>query len=159
LQNGSPSANGSINGSVNGNKFSPNGHNEEISIGSAGSLARRQSLWDDDLLSGKLNLAMCARARATCFTYRVCLPLLIEGEETDEEWTPLQRFLAANNLTSIQPILESEQIDLEALMLLTDMDIAALKLPLGPRRKLTNAIANRKKALNTPENVIKDSRL
>ncbi|RLU26527.1 hypothetical protein DMN91_000323 [Ooceraea biroi] len=133
LQNDSPSANGSTNGSINSNKFSPNGHNEEISIGSAGSLARRQSLWDEDLLS--------------------------EGEETDEEWTPLQRFLLANNLTSIQPILESEQIDLEALMLLTETDIAALKLPLGPRRKLTNAIANRKKALNTPENVIRDSRL
>ncbi|XP_012058051.1 PREDICTED: Usher syndrome type-1G protein homolog [Atta cephalotes] len=133
LQNSNLSANGSTNGSISSNKFSPNGHNEEISIGSAGSLARRQSLWDEDLLS--------------------------EGEETDEEWTPLQRFLVANNLTSIHPILESEQIDLEALMLLTETDIAALKLPLGPRRKLTNAIANRKKALNTPENVIKDSRL
>lgn len=133
LQNDSPSANGSTNGSISSNKFSPNGHNEEISIGSAGSLARRQSLWDEDLLS--------------------------EGEETDEEWTPLQRFLVANNLTSIQPILESEQIDLEALMLLTETDIAALKLPLGPRRKLTNAIANRKRALSTPENIIKDSRL
>lgn len=82
-----------------------------------------------------------------------------ESEETDEEWTPLQRFLVANNLTSIQSILESEQIDLEALMLLTETDIAALKLPLGPRRKLTNAIANRKKALSMPESVIKDSRL
>lgn len=27
-------------------------NNEEISIGSAGSLARRQSMWDDDRLSG-----------------------------------------------------------------------------------------------------------
>ncbi|XP_012226682.2 pre-mRNA splicing regulator USH1G isoform X2 [Linepithema humile] len=133
LQNSNLSANGSTNGSVNSNKFSPNGYTEEISIGSAGSLARRQSLWDEDLLS--------------------------EGEETDEEWTPLQRFLVANNLMSIQPILESEQIDLEALMLLTETDIAALKLPLGPRRKLTNAIANRKRALSMPESVIKDSRL
>lgn len=55
LQNGNVPANGSANGSINGNKFSPNGQNEEISIGSAGSLARRQSLWDEDLLSGKLN--------------------------------------------------------------------------------------------------------
>ncbi|XP_011263324.1 Usher syndrome type-1G protein homolog [Camponotus floridanus] len=133
LQNSNLSGNGSINGSINSNKFSPNGHNEEISIGSAGSLARRQSSWDEDLLS--------------------------ESEETDEEWTPLQRFLVANNLTSIQSILESEQIDLEALMLLTETDIAALKLPLGPRRKLTNAIANRKRALSMPESIIKDSRL
>ncbi|XP_023313642.1 Usher syndrome type-1G protein homolog isoform X1 [Trichogramma pretiosum] len=110
-----------------------NGHNEEISIGSAGSLARRQSMWDDDLIS--------------------------DEDETDEEWTPLQRFLVANNLASIHPTLEAEQIDLEALMLLTENDIAALKLPLGPRRKLLHAIASRKKALEAHESVIKDIRL
>ncbi|XP_068984121.1 pre-mRNA splicing regulator USH1G isoform X1 [Bombus flavifrons] len=131
-QNGSSCVNGSVNGSINGHRTNSNGHNEEISIGSAGSLARRQSMWDDDLLS---------------------------EEETDEEWTPLQRFLVANNLSSVHPVLESEQIDLEALMLLTETDIAALKLPLGPKRKLMNAIANRKRALDAPENVIKDSRL
>lgn len=107
-------------------------NNEEISIGSAGSLARRQSMWDEDHLSG--------------------------GGETEEEWSPLQRFLVANNLSSIQSILELEQIDLEALMLLTDNDIAALNLPLGPRAKLTNAISNRKTALAT-KNIIKDSKL
>lgn len=133
-QNGNSCVNGSVNGSINGHRANSNGHNEEISIGSAGSLARRQSMWDDDLLSE-------------------------EEEETDEEWTPLQRFLVANNLSSIHPILESEQIDLEALMLLTENDIAALKLPLGPKRKLMNAIANRKRALDAPQNVIKDSRL
>ncbi|XP_050592852.1 pre-mRNA splicing regulator USH1G isoform X2 [Bombus affinis] len=131
-QNGNSCVNGSVNGSINGHRTNSNGHNEEISIGSAGSLARRQSMWDDDLLS---------------------------EEETDEEWTPLQRFLVANNLSSVHPVLESEQIDLEALMLLTETDIVALKLPLGPKRKLMNAIANRKRALDTPENVIKDSRL
>lgn len=131
-QNGNSCVNGSLNGSLNGHRVSTNGHNEEISIGSAGSLARRQSMWDDDVLS---------------------------EEETDEEWTPLQRFLVANNLSSVHPVLESEQIDLEALMLLTEADIAALKLPLGPKRKLMNAIANRKRALDTPENVIKDSKL
>ncbi|KAI4494100.1 hypothetical protein M0802_009254 [Mischocyttarus mexicanus] len=122
LQNGNSCVNGSINGSTNGHRIGANGQNEEISIGSAGSLARRQ-----------------------------------KEDETDEEWTPLQRFLAANNLSSIHTILEAEQIDLEALMLLTETDIAALKLPLGPRRKLTNAIANRKKAFDASENVIKDS--
>lgn len=133
-QNGNSYANGSINGSLNDHRSSSNGHNEEISIGSAGSLARRQSMWDDDLLSE-------------------------DDEETDEEWTPLQRFLVANNLSAIHSVLESEQIDLEALMLLTETDIAALKLPLGPKRKLVNAIANRKRALDAPENVIKDSKL
>ncbi|XP_034191605.2 SAM_USH1G_HARP domain-containing protein Sans isoform X1 [Osmia lignaria lignaria] len=139
-QNGNSCVNGSVNGSVNGYRTTSNGHNEEISIGSAGSLARRQSLWEDDLLSES------------------CVKMITE-EETDEEWTPLQRFLVANNLSSIHPILESEQIDLEALMLLTEADLAALKLPLGPKRKLMNAIANRKRALDAPENVIKDSKL
>lgn len=53
-QNGNSCVNGSVNGSINGHRI--NGHNEEISIGSAGSLARRQSMWDDDLLSGKFIL-------------------------------------------------------------------------------------------------------
>ncbi|XP_014207986.1 Usher syndrome type-1G protein homolog isoform X1 [Copidosoma floridanum] len=121
------------NGSSSSNGCGGGHNNEEISIGSAGSLARRQSMWDDDLLS--------------------------EDDETDEEWTPLQRFLVANNLSSIHAILESEQIDLEALMLLTESDVAALKLPLGPRRKLLHAIASRKKALETQETVIKDIKL
>ncbi|KAK0080984.1 hypothetical protein PV325_012990 [Microctonus aethiopoides] len=123
----------SMNRKNNGNGLN---NNEEISIGSAGSLARRQSMWDDDRLSGE-----------------------DETDETDEEWSPLQRFLVTNNLTSIQSILEHEQIDLEALMLLTDADIGALKLPLGPRRKLMNAIDNRKAILAASENIIKDSRL
>ncbi|XP_043527673.1 Usher syndrome type-1G protein homolog isoform X2 [Frieseomelitta varia] len=46
--------NSSVNGSINGHRANSNGHNEEISIGSAGSLARRQNMWDDDLLSGKI---------------------------------------------------------------------------------------------------------
>lgn len=53
-QNGNSCVNGSVNGSINGHRTNSNGHNEEISIGSAGSLARRQSMWDDDLLSGKI---------------------------------------------------------------------------------------------------------
>ncbi|XP_046750497.1 Usher syndrome type-1G protein homolog [Diprion similis] len=120
----------SINGSSNGH------NNEEVSIGSAGSLARRQSMWDDDLISEE-----------------------DDADEGTEEWTPLQRFLVANNLSSIHPILEAEQIDLEALMLLTDADVLALKLPLGPRRKLINAIAIRRRALENPSDVIEDSRL
>lgn len=42
----------SENGSVNDHKSSINDHNGEMSIGSAGSLVRRQSIWDDDLISG-----------------------------------------------------------------------------------------------------------
>lgn len=113
-----------------------------------------------------MNNAKKKNSRRILPTARLRIPLKTEiflGEEetdeTDEEWTPLQRFLVANNLTSIQSVLEAEQIDLEALMLLTDADIAALKLPLGPRRKLTNAIADRREDLEAPEKIIKDTRL
>lgn len=42
------------------NNGSSNGHNnEEVSIGSAGSLARRQSMWDDDLISGERIINFC----------------------------------------------------------------------------------------------------
>ncbi|XP_051170717.1 pre-mRNA splicing regulator USH1G [Leptopilina boulardi] len=124
--------NGSTKGSINSQKNGTNNiHNEDISIGSAGSLARRQNMWDDELLSD-------------------------DDEEAD--WTALQRFLAVNNLSSIHSILEAEQIDLEALLLLTETDITALKLPLGPRRKLLVAIANHKETLDS-QNAIIDSRL
>lgn len=130
--NGERIRNGSTKGSISSQKnVSNHCHNEEISIGSAGSLARRQNMWDDELLS----------------------------DEDEADWTPLERFLAINNLSSIHSILEAEQIDLEALLILTETDISALKLPLGPRRKLLVAIANHKESLDSQQNAIIDSRL
>lgn len=130
--NGDRVRNGSTRGSINSQKNDANySHNEEISIGSAGSLARRQNIWDDELLS----------------------------DDDEADWTPLQRFLAISNLSSIHTILEAEQIDLEALLLLTENDISALKLPLGPRRKLLVAIANHKESSHDNQNAIIDSRL
>ncbi|XP_033212850.1 Usher syndrome type-1G protein homolog isoform X2 [Belonocnema kinseyi] len=129
---GEPVRNGSESRSTNSQKNFTNGHNEEISIGSAGSLVRRQHMWDDDLLS--------------------------EEDDTGQVWTPLERFLAAHNISNISPVLEAEQIDLETLMLLTEMDITALKLPLGPKRKLLNAIELHK-ASNCQQSATMNSRL
>ena len=49
-----PIKNSSTNESINCHRNYTNGHNEEISIGSAGSLARRQNMWEDELLSGRI---------------------------------------------------------------------------------------------------------
>ena len=78
--------------------------------------------------------------------------------EDDEQWSPLQLFLVANGLGEYTTRFVTEKIDIEALMLLTDEDLTSLGLPLGPRRKLTIAIENRRKVLSAPGQV-QDSRL
>jgi hypothetical protein len=52
----------------------------------------------------------------------------------------------------------SEQIDLQALMLLTEDDLKSLGLSMGPRKKLLKAISDRKTALQDPGEV-SDSKL
>ncbi|XP_076333942.1 SAM_USH1G_HARP domain-containing protein Sans isoform X1 [Tachypleus tridentatus] len=103
------------------------------SIGSAGSLAHRnqKTPWDED----ELNL---------------------DDDETDT--APIILFLAASGLNNYIPLFSKEKIDLESLMLLTDEDLKNLGLPLGPRRKLANAIEQRKSALKDPGEVA-DSKL
>ena len=70
----------------------------------------------------------------------------------------MQLFLAAAGLGDFIDKFTSESIDMEALMLLNDNDLASMGLPLGPRRKLLKAAADRKSALDDPGEVI-DSRL
>lgn len=53
---------------------------------------------------------------------------------------------------------QKQQIDLETLMLLTEGDLKSLGLPLGPFRKLTFAIQERRNALANPGPML-DSRL
>ena len=69
--------------------------------------------------------------------------------DDDEVTSPLELFLAINNLDEYLPLFSKEDVDLEALMLLTDDDLKNMKLPLGPRRKLAGAIKQRKDDLNT----------
>lgn len=53
---------------------------------------------------------------------------------------------------------QKQEIDLETLMLLTESDLKSLGLPLGPFRKLTFAIQERRNALANPDPLV-DSRL
>lgn len=70
----------------------------------------------------------------------------------------MQLFLLAHGLGEHVQTFINEQIDLEALMLLSESDMVALGLPLGPRRKLLKALEDRRKALDEPGEV-EDSRL
>ncbi|UXI14554.1 85/88 kDa calcium-independent phospholipase A2 [Sarcoptes scabiei] len=56
-------------------------------------------------------------------------------------------FLYAHGLKDYYEIFENEKIDIEAMMLLNESDLIALGIPLGPRRKLINAIEQRKRII------------
>ncbi|KAJ9583596.1 hypothetical protein L9F63_022069, partial [Diploptera punctata] len=114
---------------------------EDCSIGSAGSLAKRNQRNAQDL------------------------PWDNEDVESDDDtsgdppqWSPLQLFLMSAGLSEFVSVFVSEQIDLAALMLLTEDDLKTLGLGMGPRKKLIKAINDRKSALADPGEVL-DSRL
>ncbi|XP_016986146.1 Usher syndrome type-1G protein homolog [Drosophila rhopaloa] len=83
-----------------------------------------------------------------------------EDEDDDREaaGSALQRFLAVWALEEYLPVFQKQEIDLETLMLLTESDLKSLGLPLGPFRKLTFAIQERRNALANPGPLV-DSRL
>lgn len=67
-------------------------------------------------------------------------------------------FLAAVGLEEfIEPFMK-EKFDLDSLMLVTDADLVAMKIPLGYRRKLLKAIEERKAAIENPDEM-EDSQL
>lgn len=71
-----------------------------------------------------------------------------ETEAEDSTYASLEMFLAAFGLYQYVQKFKDEQIDLDALMLLTESDLQALRLPIGPHRKLVTAIQDRKQALS-----------
>jgi Usher syndrome type-1G protein len=80
-----------------------------------------------------------------------------DNEDVEPE-EPMKRFLSAYSLEEHYELLVQHQIDLDTLILLTDDDLKFLNLPLGPYRRLANAITERKNALTNP-GAITDSRL
>ncbi|KAM7346231.1 SAM_USH1G_HARP domain-containing protein Sans isoform 1-T9 [Cochliomyia hominivorax] len=81
-----------------------------------------------------------------------------EEDEQDVAGGPIQRFLCVWGLDEYLPIFQKQQIDLDTLLLLTEADLKSLGLPLGPFRKLSFAIQERKNALANP-GIMKDSHL
>ncbi|XP_071493496.1 pre-mRNA splicing regulator USH1G-like [Diadema antillarum] len=79
-------------------------------------------------------------------------------DDVDPANSAIELFLTVNDLEDYIGVFYDEDIDMKALELLTEQDILELGLPLGPRRKLNQAIATRKAAMSSP-GVIQDSAL
>ncbi|CAH1395900.1 unnamed protein product [Nezara viridula] len=110
----------------------------ETSIGSAGSLANRsrhQPVWQDDITTSDE-----------------------ENVVSNGQWSPLERFLVSAGVEEYTPRLLAQKIDLDAVLMLTDLDLMQLGFPMGPRRKLLHAVEQRKRALLNPGQLL-DSKL
>lgn len=77
-------------------------------------------------------------------------------DDEDDETSPLDVFLSAISLAEFSLAFSKEHLDLEALMLCTDEDLKGIRIQLGPRKKILEAVAHRKDALENP-GIIKDS--
>ncbi|XP_071329818.1 ankyrin repeat and SAM domain-containing protein 4B [Trachinotus anak] len=77
-------------------------------------------------------------------------------DDEDEETSPLDAFLSAISLTQFALAFNREHLDLEALMLCSDEDLKGIRIQLGPRKKILEAAARRKNALESP-GIMKDS--
>lgn len=77
-------------------------------------------------------------------------------DDYEEETTPLDAFLSAISLTEFALAFNREHLDLEALMLCSDEDLKGIRIQLGPRKKILDAVARRKNALEK-EGIMKDS--
>ena len=66
----------------------------------------------------------------------------------------LELFLAAHKLSEYFMLFRQEDIDLQSLMLLSEKDLKDIGLPMGPRRKLLEAVNKRKDALNKSGTII-----
>ncbi|XP_041634266.1 ankyrin repeat and SAM domain-containing protein 4B [Cheilinus undulatus] len=77
-------------------------------------------------------------------------------DDEDEETSPLDAFLSAISLPEFALAFSREHLDLEALMLCSDEDLKGIRIQLGPRKKILEAAARRKNALEDP-GIMKDS--
>ncbi|XP_053607770.1 pre-mRNA splicing regulator USH1G [Plodia interpunctella] len=113
---------------------------EDLSIGSAGSLAARHAYQPNEWNS--------QHSESSTITSDE------EGETEESGYASLERFLTAWGLAQYVQKFKDEQIDLDALMLLTEPDMKTLGLPLGPYRKLVTAVQERKQALAHPGAIV-----
>ncbi|KAJ2946126.1 hypothetical protein O0L34_g5056 [Tuta absoluta] len=116
--------------------LAPGAPGEDLSIGSAGSLAARHAYQPADW-----NTPHSESSTVTSDE---------EGDGEESAYASLERFLTAWGLSQYVQKFKDEQIDLDALILLTESDMKSLGLPLGPYRKLVTAVQDRKKALSHP---------
>ncbi|KAL3876820.1 hypothetical protein ACJMK2_034613 [Sinanodonta woodiana] len=72
---------------------------------------------------------------------------LDDDDEEETILTPTLLFLECCGLSHYTHLFAQAEVDMEALLLLNDKDLTEMGLPLGPRRKLTEAINRRKEVL------------
>ncbi|XP_057673485.1 ankyrin repeat and SAM domain-containing protein 4B isoform X2 [Corythoichthys intestinalis] len=71
-------------------------------------------------------------------------------DDDEEETSPLDGFLASISLSEFALAFTREHLDLEALTLCSDEDLKSIRIQLGPRKKILDAVARRKKVLESP---------
>lgn len=75
-------------------------------------------------------------------------PIVIEND------SPLATFLQSLDLIDHIQLLHREKLDLEALALCEEKDLTEIGLPLGPRKKILNAIQRRQALLKKPGRMV-----
>ena len=75
-------------------------------------------------------------------------PIVIEND------SPLATFLQSLDLIDHIQLLHKEKLDLEALALCEEKDLSDIGLPLGPRKKILNAIQRREALLKKPGRMV-----
>lgn len=78
------------------------------------------------------------------------------GLDEEDETSHLDSFLASISLMDFAPVFTREQLDLDALMLCSDDDLKSIRIQLGPRKKILEAVARRKATLEWSD-VMKDT--
>nr|XP_057905787.1 ankyrin repeat and SAM domain-containing protein 4B [Doryrhamphus excisus] len=71
-------------------------------------------------------------------------------DDEEEETSPLDAFLSSISLSEFALAFTREHMDLEALMLCSDEDLKSIRIQLGPRKKILEAVSRRKNALERP---------
>ncbi|KAG1651352.1 Usher syndrome type-1G [Nymphon striatum] len=82
----------------------------------------------------------------------------LEVDDCDADLSSIELFLVSHNLSEFVTMFVREKIDLESMLLLTDNDLKDLGMPMGPRKKMSKAIAERKLTIDEPGEVY-DSKL
>ena len=75
---------------------------------------------------------------------------LDDDDDDDSEYTPVIMFLEGCGLRLYTHLFLDSDVDMDALMMLTNQGFQDMGLPIGPRRKLMDAIQKRRIVLNEP---------
>lgn len=75
---------------------------------------------------------------------------VLDDDDEETEYTKVMMFLESCGLTRYTHLFTSSEVDMEALLKLTQEDFKEIGLPVGPRRKLLDAIEKRNQVLSKP---------